>query len=223
MLRFIDTLGYGVARLARNACLALLCVFSPVVAGAQQVVIGFGDSLTQGYGLPQDQGFVPQMESWLNANGADVRMINAGVSGDTTAGGKARIDWTLAEPADAIIIAFGGNDLLRGLPPEAAKENLDYILNAATSKGLRILLVGMTAPGNYGPDYKEAFDSMYPDLAAQYDVALYPSFFAAFEGMADVPGQLGDLIQPDGLHPSAKGVQSIVAHMGPYVLDVLGQ
>lgn len=221
MLRLLYKFRYGAKWCYRNALGLFFIVCAGMVHADQKVVIGFGDSLTQGYGLPADDGFVPNMQQWLAEQGADVRMINAGVSGDTTAGGKARIDWTLAEPADAIIVALGGNDLLRGLPPEQAKANLDHILNMATARGLDVLLVGMQAPGNFGPAYKAAFDGMYPELATKYDVALYPSFFAAFLGEGDVPAQLGDYVQSDGLHPSAKGVDRIVKHMGPYVLRLI--
>ncbi|MEM6306989.1 MAG: arylesterase [Pseudomonadota bacterium] len=221
MLRLMSMVRYGALGRLRNGCFLVFLLGASVAQAADRTIIAFGDSLTQGFGLPAAQGFVPQLEHWLTGQGLTVRVINAGVSGDTTAGGKSRIDWTLSEPADAILIGLGGNDVLRGLPPAVARNNMDYILNAATQKGLQVLLIGMQAPLNYGADYKTSFDAIYPDLAAKYDVALYPSFFAAFAGQGDVPAQLGENIQADGLHPSAIGVQRIVAHMGPAVLDVL--
>ncbi len=212
---------YGARGWVCNVCSIIFAVWAGTAVADQKVIIGFGDSLTQGYGLPAEQGFVPQMQDWLTDQGASVRMINAGVSGDTTAGGKARIDWTLAEPADAILIALGGNDLLRGLPPEAARDNLDHIVKAAADKGLDILLIGMQAPGNYGPEYKKAFDQIYPDLADQYGAVLYPSFFAAFGDQANRPAELSQYLQADGIHPNADGVARIVGDMGPYVLDLI--
>lgn len=184
-------------------------------------VAALGDSLTQGYGLPVDEGFVPQMEAWLQGQGLDVEVINAGVSGDTTQGGLSRVAWTLTPEVDAMIVALGGNDLLRGIPPEVSRANLDGILAAGREAGVEMLLIGMEAPGNYGPDFKAAFDAMYPELAQAYDVPLYDSFFAAFEGEADVPAELGAFIQPDGIHPSAQGVERIVAAMGPAVADLV--
>ncbi|RMD46550.1 MAG: arylesterase, partial [Alphaproteobacteria bacterium] len=123
-------------------------------------VVALGDSLTQGYGLPAGQGFVPQLERWLRERGHDVELVNAGVSGDTTAGGRARIGWTLAGGADALIVALGGNDVLRGLPPEEARANLEAILAEAEARGIPVLLIGIDAPGNYGPDYERAFEAI---------------------------------------------------------------
>ncbi|MEO0356779.1 MAG: arylesterase [Pseudomonadota bacterium] len=223
MLQQGNTLRYGVVCTARNALAAIFVIIASAAAAFadQKTLVAFGDSLTQGFGLPADQGFVPQLQAWLTHQGVDVTVINAGVSGDTTTGGKARIDWTLAEPADAIIVALGGNDVLRALPPEDAKANLTHILTAAQDKGLEVLLVGTQAPGNYGPDYKATFEGLYPALADQFSVPLYPSFFAAFSGQADVPAELTGFIQPDGLHPNALGVQRIVDHMGPFVLALI--
>ncbi|MEO0381532.1 MAG: arylesterase, partial [Pseudomonadota bacterium] len=147
----------------------IVLVFCPVMAWSQEVTIAaLGDSLTQGYGLAVQQGFVPQLEEWLQDQGRDVAVINAGVSGDTTAGGLSRVDWTLTPEVDALIVTLGGNDLLRGIDPGVSRANLEGILSAATGAGVEVLLVGMQAPGNYGPDYKAAFDGMYPDLSAAY-------------------------------------------------------
>lgn len=193
-------------------------------AAAESVTVAaLGDSLTQGFGLPVEQGFVPQMQGWLQDQGLDVVLINAGVSGDTTQGGLSRVAWTLTPDVDAMLVGLGGNDLLRGIDPATSRANLRGILEVATAQGVDVMLIGMQAPRNYGPEYKEAFDSMYGDLAQEFDVPLYPSFFAAFDGQADVPAQLGDKIQADGIHPSAKGVTEIVAHMGPFVMDLVQQ
>ncbi len=184
-------------------------------------IAALGDSLTQGYGLNPQDGFVAQLEAWLIAQGGEVTLINAGVSGDTTAGGAARVGWTLTPEVDAMIVALGGNDLLRGIAPDAARANLDTILAAARAAQVRVLLVGLIAPGNYGPDYKAAFDTIYPDLAAKYDVLYAANFLSGIMG-ADGRAAL-DMMQDDGLHPNAKGVRHIVAALGPDVLALTAQ
>jgi acyl-CoA thioesterase-1 len=203
-----------------NKLISVLAMGMAGAAAAEPVTIAaLGDSLTQGYGLPEDEGFVPQLRNWLVAHGAEVDLINAGVSGDTTAGGLARVVWTLTDDVDAMIVALGGNDLLRGVAPEVARENLDGILQAAEAADVQVLLVGMEAPGNYGPDYKEAFDAIYPDLAEEYGTLFLDSFFAGLPG--DDPAKLGAYFQPDGLHPNAGGVARIVEAFGPKVLDLV--
>lgn len=193
----------------------------PLGAQADDIVIAaLGDSLTQGYGLVQDDGFVPQLQNWLEANGASVKLINAGVSGDTTAGGLSRVAWTLTSEVDAMIVALGGNDLLRGIAPEVSRANLDGILSVAQDGNVDVLLVGMEAPGNYGPDYKSAFDDMYPELADTYGVLLQPSFFEGLDVDGD-PAAARAFMQPDGIHPNAKGVSRIVEAIGPRVLDLI--
>ena len=152
---------YGAIRRLRNLALVTSLAL-PVAAAAEPLtLVAFGDSLTQGYGLPPDQGLVPQLQAWLRAQGADVTVINAGVSGDTTAGGASRIDWTLTPEVDAMILTLGGNDMLRGIDPAEARRNLDTILTATEARDLPVLVVPMLAPGNYGPDYKRDFDAMY--------------------------------------------------------------
>ena len=186
-------------------------------------LVALGDSLTQGYGLPLDDGFVPQLQAWLTAQGVEVQVVNAGVSGDTTAGGRARIDWTLTDDVDALIVALGGNDLLRGIDPGTSRANLEAILTAAGARDLPVLLVGMQAPGNYGPAYKAAFDAMYPDLSAAYGTLLADSFFGPLLANGDDPAALRAFMQPDGIHPNAEGVARIVEGLGPMVLDLLGR
>lgn len=195
-----------------------ICLAGPAAAGV--TVAALGDSLTQGYGLPQGDGFVPQLQAWLSDHGADVDVLNAGVSGDTTAGGLSRVDWTLTPDVDAMIVALGGNDLLRGIDPAVSKSNLDGILAAADAADVEVLLVGLSAPGNYGPDYKAAFDGMYGELARKWDVALAPSFLGALSDLPDREGALADYMQPDGIHPNAAGVGLIVEALGPEVLDL---
>tara|TARA_R110002074_G_scaffold36135_10_gene98538 strand:- start:498 stop:1103 length:606 start_codon:yes stop_codon:yes gene_type:complete len=196
------------------------------MAQAEEVVIAaLGDSLTQGYGLPQEDGFVPQLQDWLEGEGADVRLINAGVSGDTTAGGLSRVGWTLEPEVDAMIVALGGNDLLRGLDPAQARSNIDGILQAAEAADVEVLLIGMQAPGNFGADYKAQFDAIYPELAEAYGTVYLESFFAGLvdEGMPMDPAALRAWFQADGIHPNAEGVARIVEAVGPQVLTLIAQ
>jgi acyl-CoA thioesterase-1 len=208
----------------RKVFMTLAALAFAGAARAEPVTIAaLGDSLTQGYGLVEEQGFVPQLQRWLDAQGAEARLINAGVSGDTTAGGAARVAWTLTPDVDAMIVALGGNDLLRGIDPAVARANLDAILATAQAQGVPVLLIGMRAPGNYGPDYKEAFDAIYPDLAAQYGTLYLDNFFAGFGDAATDPAQATPLMQGDGIHPNAEGVARIVAEVGPHVLDLIAR
>ena len=214
---------YGNRRAAAIAVLTLLSATSVAnIVSAEPVrLVALGDSLTQGYGLPQADGFVPQLQSWLQAQGHDVMVINAGVSGDTTAGGLARLDWTLAEPVDAMLVTLGGNDLLRGLDPAASRANLDGILSRLAAEGIPAMLAGMPAPGNYGPDFKREFEAMYVDLAAQYDVPLIPNFMQPMTDKADAGASFTDLMQDDHIHPNARGVALIIEHLGPDLMAFL--
>lgn len=180
-----------------------------------------GDSLTQGYGLPQDQGFVPVLQAWLQDRGHDVTVTNAGVSGDTTAGGAARIDWTLADAPDAMIVALGGNDLLRGIDPASSRANLAAILDKTQAAQVPVLLAGLPAPGNYGPDFKRDFEAMYVDLATEYDAVLVPDFLGPIGEKATQGLSLTDLMQDDRIHPNALGVEQIVEAIGPQVEELL--
>mgnify|MGYP003885766099 CR=1 FL=1 len=205
----------------RKFFLSFLLVLAGFAASAGQVTVAaLGDSLTQGYGLPQGDGFVPQLDRWLRTNGAEVALINAGVSGDTTAGGAARVGWTLTPDVDAMIVTLGGNDLLRGIDPAVARGNLETILKAAQDAGVAVLLIGMQAPGNYGPDYKAAFDAIYPELATAYDTLLADSFFGGLAA-ADNPAAAAQYMQADGIHPNAEGVRRIVETLGPRVLELI--
>jgi acyl-CoA thioesterase-1 len=210
---------YDNRRAAATAVLTMLSAVSVAnIASAEPVrLVALGDSLTQGYGLLQADGFVPQLEAWLQEQGLDVVVINAGVSGDTTAGGLARLDWTLAEPVDAMLVTLGGNDLLRGLDPAASRANLDGILARLATDGIPAMLAGMPAPGNYGPDFKREFEAMYVDLAAQYDVPLIPNFMQPMTDKADAGASFTDLMQDDHIHPNARGVALIVDHLGPEI------
>ena len=193
----------------------------PQAGIAETVVAALGDSLTAGYGLPPAEGLVPRLEAWLEERGHDVRIVNAGVSGDTTAGGLARIEWTLTPDVDAVIVALGGNDFLRGVDPAVSRANLDGILDRIDEAGLPALLVGLEVSPNYGPAYKAAFDSMYPELAAEHGALLEPDFFDAIEGDGSDLGAAMAFMQPDGIHPNARGVERIVARIGPQVEALL--
>ncbi len=197
-------------------CLALA---GAVSAAAEPVrIAALGDSLTQGYGLPMPDGFVPQLQDWLDAQGIDAEIINAGVSGDTTAGGLARVGWTLSDDVDAMIVALGGNDFLRGIDPANSRDNLRGILEAAEEADVEVLLVGLRSSPNYGPEYQAAFDAMYPDLAEEFDAALFPNFFAGLQEAAQ--DDIAAFMQPDGLHPNARGVSAIVEEIGPAVAEL---
>jgi len=182
-------------------------------------ILALGDSLTAGYGLPQGEGFTEQLQQALRDRGHDVFVINGGVSGDTTAGGLARLDWALADAPDMVIVELGANDALRAIDPAASRANLDAILAELQARQIPALLAGMIAPRNLGKDYVAAFDGMYPELAARYQVPLYPFFL---EGVAAEP----EFNQADGIHPNAEGVAVIVAGILREVtamLDALAQ
>ena len=207
---------------AAFAIITLAAGLSVGAAGADPLrLVALGDSLTQGYGLPADDGFVPQLQDWLTQNGHDVIVINAGVSGDTTAGGLARLDWTLAEPVDAMLVTLGGNDLLRGVDPAASRANLDAILARLQDDGIPAMLAGMPAPGNYGPEFRDAFERMYPDLAQEYGVPLVPNFMQPMTDKADAGASFADLMQDDHIHPNADGVALIVEGIGPDIAAFL--
>ncbi|KIC18448.1 arylesterase [Leisingera sp. ANG-DT] len=203
------------------ALLSLLLFTAPAWAEPLRIT-ALGDSLVQGYGLPQGQGLVPQLERWLNENGAEVSLQNAGVSGDTTAGGAERAEWTLSDNPDGLIVLLGGNDMLRGLDPQEARGNLEQILQSAQSKGIKVLLIGMKAPRNYGPEYKQAFDAIYPELAAEYGAVLHPDAFAGIAAEAgNDPAAAQGFMQDDGIHPNARGVALNAAAIGPAALQLV--
>ena len=207
----------------RKALTGILMVWASFVQADEVVIAALGDSLTQGYGLMQADGFVPQLGAWLEGQGADVRLINAGVSGDTTAGGLSRVDWTLTPDVHAMIVALGGNDLLRGLSPEQARSNIEGILKAAKAADVEVLLIGMEAPGNFGADYKTQFDAIYPDLAGEYGSGYLENFFAGLVGEGETadPSGLREWFQADGIHPNPEGVKRIVTAVGPLVLELI--
>ena len=170
-----------------------------------------GDSLTAGYGLDGDSAFPAQLQTALREAGWPVTVINAGVSGDTTAAGRARLDWVLQEAPDMLIIQLGANDMLRGLPPESARTNLDDIITRGKSRATQVILAGMQAPLNLGLAYRREFNRIYPDLAEKHDIPLYPFFL---EGVA----RKSELNLDDGIHPNAQGIQEIVRRFTPFLL-----
>jgi acyl-CoA thioesterase-1 len=186
-------------------------------AGAKTVtLLALGDSLTAGYGLQPSESFPVKLEAALKAKGLDVAVVNAGVSGDTALDGASRLDWALSEDINAVIVELGANDALRGLPPEQAEQAIDGILTRLKAKGLPVLLIGMRAPPNLGPEYQARFDGMYAALAAKHGVLLYPFFL---EGVAaDVT-----LNQADGLHPNPAGVDVIVSRLLPSVMQLIAK
>lgn len=209
--------------LAQVSMLAVLfnaCLLLPTLEGRAQSdpirIVAFGDSLTAGYGLPPGDAFPAQLEKALKARGHAVEVINAGVSGDTTAAALQRLDWAFPEKVDAAIVALGANDALRGIDPAQSRQNLDKILTKLKTKGIAVLLAGMKAPRNWGEDYVKQFDAVYPDLARKHDSLLYPFFL---ESVAFQPA----LNLDDGMHPNGKGVQLMVEAILPKVDELIAR
>ena len=179
-------------------------------------IVAFGDSLTAGYGLAANEAFPVQLQRALDAKGLAVNVVNAGVSGDTSAGGLSRLDWSVPDGTDAVILELGANDALRGFDPEITRKALDTMLRRLKERKISVLLCGMVAPPNLGAEYGRAFNSIYPDLAAQTGAILYPFFLA---GVAADP----KLNQRDGLHPTAAGVAVIVERILPQVEQLIAR
>ena len=179
-------------------------------------IVALGDSLTAGLGLPLSEGFVARLQAALAAKGLTAEVINAGVSGDTASDVLARLDWSVPEGTDAVILEVGANDMLRGLKPQVTRTAIDTILQRLKERHIAVLLTGMRAAPNLGADYAAAFESIYPDLAAKYDVPLYPFFL---DGVAADLGRL----QRDGLHPNAAGVEVVVAGILPKVEELIAR
>jgi len=177
-------------------------------------IVALGDSLTAGLGLPVDRAFPVQLERALTAKGFAVEVTNAGVSGDTASGGLARLDWSVPEGTDAVIVELGANDMLRGIDPKVTRQALDAIVRRLAERRVVVLLAGMRAAANLGSEYRRDFDTIYSELAVRHDLLLYPFFL---EGVA---GEAG-LNQGDGLHPNAVGVDAIVARILPKVEELI--
>jgi acyl-CoA thioesterase-1 len=184
-------------------------------AAHNPVILDFGDSLTAGYGLAPEQAFPARLEAALRREGIEARVVNGGVSGDTTAGGLARLEWALADKPDLVILALGANDALRGIDPATVRGNLDKMIRKVEAVRAKVLLIGMLAPPNWGEEYKTAFDQIFPELAKIHDVPLYPFFL---EGVAMKP----EFNQSDGLHPNERGVAVLVERLAPIVARLVG-
>jgi acyl-CoA thioesterase I len=178
-------------------------------------MVVLGDSLSAGFGLPGPAAFPARLQKALKSNGIDVDMINAGVSGDTSSGGRDRLDWSVPEGTEAVIVELGANDALRGIDPKITREALSEIVTQLKARKIAVLLCGMLAPPNYGSDFAARFNTIYPDLSKSFGVSLYPFFL---EGVAAD----ARLNQPDGLHPTAEGVDVIVKNILPTVQALLG-
>jgi acyl-CoA thioesterase-1 len=179
-------------------------------------IVALGDSLTAGYGLPDQDGFVPRLQAALAGKGIAATIENAGVSGDTASDGLARLDWSVPQGTDAVIVELGANDMLRGIKPELTRDALEAILRRLTAEHIAVLLCGMRAAPNLGAEYGQAFDRIYPELAAKYGALLYPFFL---DGVAaDL-----SLTQRDGMHPNAAGVDAIVGRVLPKVEELIAR
>ncbi|MBB3594491.1 acyl-CoA thioesterase-1 [Rhizobium sp. BK529] len=192
------------------AVIVFSLIFSTFAEARTITLVGFGDSLMAGYQLPPGEGFPEKLQTALKANGIDVSITNAGVSGDTTTGGLARIDWSIPDGTDGVILELGANDALRGIPPEQSEKNLDQMISRLKERGIAVLLAGMMAPPNMGADYAERFNPIYQQLAEKHGVELYPFFL---DGVVLDAGLKLD----DGMHPNSKGVDVMVEKMAPAV------
>ena len=195
--------------------LAMGLLALPATAQPIKIVV-LGDSLVAGYGLPPGEGFVPQLQKALDSAKIDAEIINAGVAGDTSSQGLARLDWSVPEDAAGVILELGANDALRAQDPASTEKALDEALTRLKARGLPVLLAGMRAPPNLGPDYSERFDAIYPRLAQKHAVGFYPFFL---DGVA---GERA-LNQPDGMHPTREGVALIVERMLPAVKALVAE
>lgn len=205
---------YGFWRMAFKSTIRALAVATLVVAGPALAdtyrIVGFGDSLMAGYQLGPDEGFTPKLQAALKAKGLDVEVANAGVSGDTTSGGLARLDWSVPDGTDLVILELGANDMLRGLSPSITEQNLDRMLAGLKARGIPVVLAGMYAAPNLGEDYAKSFNAIYPALAQKYGVPLIGFFM---EGVAANAA----LQLEDGLHPNAAGVDAMVKNALPVI------
>ncbi|MCK0141811.1 arylesterase [Aliiroseovarius sp. F20344] len=211
---------YGV--LLRGLKGLVLSVFMMGTAQAETTtILALGDSLTAGYGLPLGDGFVPQLQAALTKQGLDVQVINAGVSGDTSAGGAARLGWILTDEVDFALVALGGNDMLRGISPDETRRNLSAILTELEAKGIRTLLIGVLASSNFGDGYRTDFENVYQDLAQEFSVDLFPNFLEGITAAGSFADARRLYLQADGLHPNKQGVARIVDKMAPSVVSLM--
>jgi acyl-CoA thioesterase-1 len=189
-------------------CFIMMCTLMTNASAKPLEVVAFGDSLMAGYQLDREDAFPNRLAEALNANGLEINMTNAAVSGDTTSGGLARLDWSIPDGTDVVILELGANDALRGLPAETTRENLDKMMARLSERNITVFLMGMLAPPNMGSDYEQQFNTIYPDLANKYEVEFYPFFL---DGVAGIP----ELNISDGIHPNPKGIAVMVEKILP--------
>lgn len=191
-----------------------LCVSVALASDTKPKIIVLGDSLSAGYQLAQGEGFPERLQAALKDEGLDVEIIGAGVSGDTTSGGLSRLDWSVPEGTDGVILELGANDALRGLPPKTSRENLDKVIVRLKERGIEVLLVGMLAPPNMGEAYEKEFNVIYSELSEKHNLLLYPFFL---DGVLTKP----ELLLSDGIHPNAKGVNVMTYRILPTVVSLI--
>ncbi len=221
LYEFLASVGYGLDRMAfkrfRRLFLAAvlgLAASAGWAAAEPLRIVGFGDSLMAGYQLAPGESFPEQLETALKARGHDVLIANAGVSGDTSSGGLSRLDWSVPDETDLVILELGANDMLRGIRPDVTRKNLVAMIEGLQARGIGVVLAGMVAAPNLGADYAGQFNPIYPQLAEAYDLPFYPFFL---DGVAAEPGLLLD----DGMHPSAQGVERMVERFLPLIEPVI--
>ena len=215
---FIDKVKYGLFSVVSKTIILLFVFSSFAHADSQIRILMLGDSLTQGYGLEEKKGLVPKLQNWLSTNNVEVLLINGGVSGDTTLGGFERLDWLLTPNINGVVVALGGNDLLRGFDPKFTKKNLQAIFKNLKSKGINSVIVGTISPINYGPQFKKEYDAIYPSLAREYNLSYIDSLFSPLIDKKTREISV-NLLQADGIHPNEKGVEAIVNYIGPVIKD----
>jgi len=205
----------GLGRFYAVSIVAFFLALFAAPANAEPVkIVAFGDSLTAGFGLRAEEAFPAQLEAALKKRGFDVQIANAGVSGDTTAGGLARLDWSIPDGTAAVILALGANDMLRGMDPEATRKNLDAMIRRLKARKIEVLLGGMRAAPNLGADYAAKFDTIYASLAKEHDILIYPFFLDGVAGERE-------LNLNDGIHPTGKGVSLVVTRILPTVESLI--
>ena len=212
---------YEAKSLLYKAIIHLIILTVPTFCYSDPKVFILGDSITHGFGLPEEEGLVNQLSNWFSNNGTAVSFINGGVSGDTTAGGLERLSWSLTEDISAVIVALGSNDVLRGFPPEITKENLSAIIDIAQGNKVPVLLIGTYAPGNYGKEYKSNFDAIFTDLAEEKNIAYIDSYLKPLLDEVSKGKDVMHLLQADGLHPNPNGVRVVVEYISPQLLKFL--
>lgn len=210
---------YGALARLVYALPAIAAAWATPAAAKDVHILALGDSLTAGYGLPPGLGFAPQLEASLRRHGVRAFVADAGVSGNTAAQGRARLAWTLdglRSKPDLAIVALGANDMLRGLPPQQTRADLDAIVAELRQRGIRVLIAGMRSAPNLGPDYRRFYEAIFPELARRHGAALYPFFLAGVAGDSS-------LALPDGMHPNFQGIKRMVGGITPTVMKALGK